>query len=196
MIERNLSLDYLKVFLSFCIVALHSGFLGGLSTLNGYLFVNGFFRIAVPIFFMINGYFLYKNINNKNYIKEVIKHIFFMYIIWMVLYFPLYYSSYNFGSIKGIISFVFMLFNGYAHLWYLVSMIVSIIFIYLIRNINENQKLVIAIVIYLLGCAIDYISFLYSSNSIFFKIISNNYFTRNFFLWLSLLCSLAITSPI
>lgn len=177
---RNISLDYLKLLFSFFIVALHSGFLGGLNNLCGYLFINGLFRIAVPTFFMINGYFLYRIIDNSQKVKKYLKHIFVMYIAWMILYLPLYYSAYELGSLKDILRFVIMLLNGYAHLWYLVGLLGAVIIIYITKNINQNKKLIFAILLYFLGSTIDYYSLIYTSNTVIYKIISNNYFTRNF----------------
>ena len=46
---RNLSLDYFKVFLAFCVVCLHGGFFYDINEVIGYLHVNGLFRIAVPL---------------------------------------------------------------------------------------------------------------------------------------------------
>lgn len=48
--NRNFSLDILKLFMAFMVVGLHAGFLGDFTSLGEYLSVNGIFRIAVPIF--------------------------------------------------------------------------------------------------------------------------------------------------
>lgn len=49
--KRNLTLDILKIILSFMIVGLHAGFLIETSKLGNYVFMQGISRIAVPIFF-------------------------------------------------------------------------------------------------------------------------------------------------
>lgn len=63
--ERNISVDILKLVLSFMVVGLHTNFLRDLSFPVGYVLKNGFFRMAVPLFFIINGYYFY-NIFTEN----------------------------------------------------------------------------------------------------------------------------------
>ena len=67
---RNLSLDYLKVFLAVCVVFLHGGWLYDINELVGYLHVNGLFRIAVPLFFIINGYYFYNISSLSSFIRS------------------------------------------------------------------------------------------------------------------------------
>ena len=54
--SRNIALDILKLSMAFMVVGLHAGFLGDFTSLGQYLTVNGLFRIAVPIFLIINGF--------------------------------------------------------------------------------------------------------------------------------------------
>ena len=48
--ERNLSIDILKVILAIAVVFLHTRIFYDLSTLLSHVFVQGIFRLAVPIF--------------------------------------------------------------------------------------------------------------------------------------------------
>lgn len=52
--ERNVALDLLKLTMAAMVVGLHAGFLNDFSSLGYYITVNGIFRIAVPVFFVIN----------------------------------------------------------------------------------------------------------------------------------------------
>jgi hypothetical protein len=45
--------------MAFMIVGLHAGFLGEYTKLGHYLTVNGVFRVAVPVFLIINGFYFY-----------------------------------------------------------------------------------------------------------------------------------------
>ena len=56
---RNSSIDMPKISMSFMIIGIYSGFLGDQSSLAEHLFVNGIFRTAVPIFFIINGFYFF-----------------------------------------------------------------------------------------------------------------------------------------
>lgn len=49
-LTRNISLDVLKLTMAFMVLGLHAGFLSDYSKSGEFLFVNGIFRIAVPIF--------------------------------------------------------------------------------------------------------------------------------------------------
>ena len=49
--ERNYSFDTLKCIMCFFVILIHSSFYGK-------MYINGIIDIAVPIFFMISGFFL------------------------------------------------------------------------------------------------------------------------------------------
>ena len=57
LMERNVSLDILKLSMAFMVVAAHARFLSEISPLGEYLTVNGLFRIILPVFLIINGFF-------------------------------------------------------------------------------------------------------------------------------------------
>ena len=67
---RNLSLDYMKVLLAFFIIFIHAGLFYDFDESLSYIFVNGVFRIAVPLFFIINGY--YFTVSNTNQLKKMV----------------------------------------------------------------------------------------------------------------------------
>lgn len=70
--DRNHTLNYLKTLASFCVVMLHCGFPSVIGKL-----IYGPSRFAVPLFFMISGYFVYSE-NKDKVIKRLpskIKHI-------------------------------------------------------------------------------------------------------------------------
>lgn len=61
MMQRNLSLDFLKIVLSFFVVGLHCSFLIDVNTDAYFATVRGIFRLAVPIFLIISGYYFLRN---------------------------------------------------------------------------------------------------------------------------------------
>ena len=63
--ERNLSIDILKVILAIAVVFLHTRIFYDLSTLLGHVFVQGIFRLAVPIFLVITGYYFFYQMERK-----------------------------------------------------------------------------------------------------------------------------------
>lgn len=99
-----------------------------------FLYGQWFFRFCVPFFFMVTGYFIgNKNIDKQ---KEYIKHIFYLYLLSMFIYFPLIIKSSN--NTKD---FLFVLIHGYSHLWYLISSIYGLILL-MIFNKYLSEKIV------------------------------------------------------
>lgn len=74
---RNISLDILKVFLAMLVVLIHCSFLSDYNHLFSYLIIQGISRIAVPVFFIINGYFFFEVIERDSYKLWFKKNIFF-----------------------------------------------------------------------------------------------------------------------
>ena len=58
--ERNQLADFARVFMAFIVVAIHVNIFYEHPALNK-ITVDGFFRIAVPFFLMINGYYFHEN---------------------------------------------------------------------------------------------------------------------------------------
>ena len=89
--KRNLTIDLLKVVLSFFVIALHALPSSGKTGLEGYLFyeIQNLARISVPIFFSFSGYFLRKNIYNKPLLVKYGKRILILFIVWQLIYYPL-----------------------------------------------------------------------------------------------------------
>lgn len=65
-LSRNPGVDILKLILCFMVVAIHTGV--GIASKNStqYVLINGIFRIAVPIFYLISGYYFYSQVTNRD----------------------------------------------------------------------------------------------------------------------------------
>jgi surface polysaccharide O-acyltransferase-like enzyme len=146
---RNISLDSLKIILAIFIVLLHCGFFREFSEKISYLTVQGLFRIAVPTFFIINGFFFENTLKNNN-IKNWIKRVLLLYLIWSIIYLPLW-TKFN------IISVIIYVFIGYHHLWYLKAMLLSGILLFYLRNLKTKFLLSIAVSTFFIGVVIQYI---------------------------------------
>ena len=91
---RNAYLDYLKVGLAVMVVALHAGIFQEQSAYLSYLFVNGCLRLAVPVFFVINGFFFFNVMNRNKSVFAWINRMLILYVVWMLIYSPFYYPKY------------------------------------------------------------------------------------------------------
>lgn len=153
-LSRNASLDVLKMTMALMVIGLHTEFLIDFSALSSYLTVNGIFRIAVPIFLIINGFYFYPIVINKSQLAWF-KRIAILYFLWMAAYsyFWFYIPEANIFSIAGfIISFII----GYWHLWYISGLIGAAALTFVLRKSNPILVLSLVIVTFLGGVAIQY----------------------------------------
>jgi|GEM_PF-6869805 len=158
-------LDILKFTLSLFVVLFHAT-LGVYSQLE-FIFFNGFFRVAVPLFFMMSGFMFYKMSDAKR--RKYTKSLMGTYMLYFVMYVPVGLAmhqgteaSYLSGS--GFINFFNLIINGTGyHLWFLPALLFSLIilnkslkrsnlsklivvsfFLFLIGNIESNYDLIIS----------------------------------------------------
>lgn len=153
------SIDLTKFLMSFLIIAIHTDPLITYNTNANYILVNIIARLAVPFFFITSGFFFSKYnewYSQKHYLKRILK----LYISWLLIYLPFdLYSLYENGnsSFKNIIIYMReCLFNNTPvawQLWYLPSLIVSLIFLcYLChKGISYKKIYIISIIFYLFG---------------------------------------------
>lgn len=136
------------------IVGLHSSFLKDFSQIGWYLTVNGLFRIAVPIFFIINGFFFYTALqsNPKPWFNRIIS----LYVFWMAFYSYFWFlpTDVNLHNISRI---VHVIFTGYYHLWFFPGIICAAVLVFLLRNFRPPLLFAIAIALFLIGLTIQYI---------------------------------------
>lgn len=147
---RNITLDLLKILLSIFVMLLHLKFLASFNMDLSYLLVNGIFRIAVPTFLIINGYYLYKTINSNEYFKNQ-KKLVVLYITWMCVY--SYFWIPNNSGIDILLNILF----GYHLLWYIPGLILASLVLRQCRNLRPEKLLLASLSLYLIGLVIQYI---------------------------------------
>lgn len=178
----NGGLDALKVALS-CMVAIgHSGLFGGSVTQLGYSINSGLFRITVPVFFLISGYYIYHSLQrNPGSIKIWARRAAMLYAFWMIVYLPFYVTADTFDGFKGLVTFIKYWVVGFFHLWYVISMIGGGILIYLLRNQSNRTLIFLTVVLYLTGATLQYIRAYYEIPiPLLQHINANDYVGRNF----------------
>ena len=160
------SVDLAKFLCAILVVSIHVAPFGmsddKLLRLFNYGIQNCFSRIAVPIFFVASGFFLYRNTSLENFsMKPTEVYIFKLirlYLIWTLIYSPfrikLVMESKQ-GIVHGIFSYCRdIVFTGsYTHLWYFPALIFSVVLIsYLLsRKIDIKRILAVALFFYVLG---------------------------------------------
>lgn len=156
--QRTVGLDFLKYLCSFLVIIIHSEM-----TTKADLFVLPITRIAVPIFFMITGYF-YTGSVERNRTGKQIKKIFGLIIFSNALYFvwDILKTLLKNGSVteylKSFLSWEkwvdFLVFNKPPHkgsLWYLTALLYVLIIMYFLKKmgLKSFRKLYILIPILL-----------------------------------------------
>ncbi len=171
--NRNITLDILKISLAIFVVLLHGFFLKDHNELLSHLTVNGIFRVAVPIFFIINGYF-FQQVLKKNNQKHWLKRSLILYILWMIIYAP-FWLKYD---LKKIILSIII---GYNHLWYINSMIICGLLLKVLHN--RIRLFTLSIILFSIGVAIQYIGNYHvfeNSYNLIDKLTNLTYIHRNF----------------
>lgn len=155
--QRTLSIDILKSICAFLVVCIHVPFPGVVGE-----YFTALTRIAVPIFFMITGYF-HSDIMKKCGEVKQIRKIFVLFLEANLLYFmwKLFLAVLNNNttsffkstfSINTGVKFLFLNespFNG--HLWYLGAILYVLLIISIADRLNCEKLLYILIPVLLLG---------------------------------------------
>lgn len=132
-----------------------------ISSFGNFFFYNCYSRMAVPIFFVASGFFLYKKTSLKDFslnpTKAYIIKIFKLYVIWTIIYFPREINSIvkdEKGIAHGVLIFIrtFIFEGSFYHLWYLPALIFSVALIsfLLSKRIKLIWILIIAGLLYAL----------------------------------------------
>lgn len=143
-LNRYAGLDVLKLICSFLVVYIHQPFPGEVGG-----FVMPLTRVAVPIFFMITGFF-YSQTREKGKEKSQIVKILKLLIVSHVLYFAFHIllniqslGDYLMRFTEGKLWFEFLCLNEspFQALWYLSALLYTLILVYLWEKKWDRKKL-------------------------------------------------------
>ncbi len=170
--KRNYwTLDVLKIILAIIVILRHCGqsFTGADPHLFYYIVTNTISPIAVPAFFIISGFLLFRKDINKKVIVTQIKRLMVLYLVWSIIYMPFQfikiYSEVGPSIIKIILKYLQMaIFDGtYYHLWFLPALMISICIVFFLNKYVHSTKisLVIVAILYITGLLTDTYTFLF-----------------------------------
>jgi len=180
--QRNLTLDAMKLVFATFVVAAHAGFGKQISFEVRYLLYNGLFRVAVPTFFVINGFFFYQNIIAGTGRFETWRNrLAWLYLIWALIFLPLYWPES--GKLHvALMELGSALIFGWLHLWYLVSTLGAGILIYkFLRNKSSAVMIALSAAIYALGLTLQYFgNYHFITNPVLYATLEDTAVYRNF----------------
>ncbi|WP_444626174.1 acyltransferase family protein [Flavobacterium columnare] len=182
---RNFNLEILKIILAFFVVAGHTlttGEIEGSKNLFFYV-VHGIARLAVPLFYIISGYYLGNRIYSFNKIKNKLISYLRLFLVWQSIYLiiEIYFYFQNAISLKKLIVDLFF---GMGHLWYLIAFIHALFFCFLLNRIDDHLKFFLAICIFITGYILQYLNtFDYINSNKFHEIYTTIGGSRNGFFY-------------
>ncbi|MCW3161205.1 acyltransferase family protein [Chryseobacterium oryctis] len=145
---RSLSVDILKIVLAFFVVFLHMHVLRDSYPFLSYVLVNGLFRIGVPVFLIISGYYFYY-INDFQKLKKWLVRIFILYAVWSVVYIPFW---------KEKDDYTLNILFGYHHLWYLIGTFFSGIILFALKKTSTRLLLLFILLLFCCGYIIQFLA--------------------------------------
>lgn len=139
--------DYIKFLLCFIVVAIHVDIFCPIQENSILSYLE---QIAVPIFFVITGFFFGNKRLEGHDILLYVKKYLSLYLLWALIYAPIaiiHYQSNNFPFFKCVLitvkNYLFCGENYLAwSLWYLHSLVLSFLVIYLFRKIHLHYILI------------------------------------------------------
>ena len=180
--KRNITLDYTKLFLSLLVIAIHNPIIRDFRFLSN-LIVNGLARIAVPCFFVINGLYLSKVLNNNLSFKKYIKKLLTFYLVWMLIYSPYYLFDFMDNMTISILLNATNILFGFWHLWYIIALIGGVFCLYYLvkKKYSNNKILLLAFILFMIGWVIQKVELFYPSvEGLIGSIIRSSFPSRNF----------------
>lgn len=177
--ERNIALDIFKLVLALMVIGLHSGFLSNVSLLAEFLTVNGVFRVAVPLFLLINGFYFYSVIESNQQVSWL-KRVLILYLTWMIFYSYFWLSGLDF-TLYGVGKLLHVIVFGYNHLWYISGLVGASLIVLLLKEGATKNVLILISLLYISGVIIQYLgNYNYFGNSTLNKISNYHWVHRNF----------------
>jgi len=171
---RSSAIDILKIILAILIVLLHTNIFHLESKYINFTLINGFFRIAVPIFLIITGYYFHR-ISSLFEIKTWCKRLGLLYIVWMTIYAPIWFKF-----IDNIPKLLTILFLGHHHLWYIIGTLYACIILYILRKKNTSFLITFATISYLISYVTQLLTIYYPEKIFLADQFYHLYMYRNF----------------
>lgn len=158
--------DMMKYIMAVAVIIIH---IGALWNITYPFFVTWFIRLAVPYFFIVSGYFIFKGATKSDDRKVFFRHrsyqLFRLFIIWLTIYSPIsiwYYVTNNYTFIDSLKSYIIsVVISGESYLAWPLWYIYSFAIFCFIFSLNNKKSFfyyigVIYILVYIIGYVYSY----------------------------------------
>lgn len=147
--KPNNGINLFKFLCSFLVIGIHTEPFASFGILDSLFGVVT--RIAVPYFFVCSSYFYFLKGSTTEKLKNYIKRIFVLYLLWSLVYFiyDIITAGFTMELLSDFLQHFFL--QGYKHFWYLHASIIAIVIIVLLDKLTKgNAKAVFGITFALL----------------------------------------------
>ncbi len=169
MATRSYSVDLIKGISILAVILVHThpfGLYDGSSRSDLEIVINQLCRFAVPLFFILSGYFFAQKMRTENdfsFIKKRIKSLITLFVMWSIFYLLISFDVVNlmaYGYVKVLYWKVYdlmthpidWLFTGSAtHLWFLPALASSLALVVFLQKFGERACLTGVGILYVIG---------------------------------------------
>ena len=145
--------DALKFFMALMIVAIHTKAFHDVDIIRQ--ITQPFLNSAVPIFFILSSYFLFRKMDSKGYSWTIywpfLKRLFILYAFWFIATLPLTvyekwsYIDYGFPYILWYVIKDFLFSYTFAGSWFLTALIVGTLIVFILKKCLKATSLILLI---------------------------------------------------
>lgn len=152
MASRNGTLDILKVAMALMVVGIHVNPLKPLGRAAVIATGDGLFRIAVPAFLVLNGYF-FLSAAQQGRAGAYVRRVLVLYGLWMLVYTPIWLPEFAQQTPGETLTEVAI---GYWHFWYLTSLALAAALAAPMRDWPAGRILAVAGGCFAIGVVLTY----------------------------------------
>ena len=159
--------DALKFFMALMIVAIHTKAFHDVNIIQQ--LTQPFLNSAVPVFFILSSYFLFRKMDSKGYTWKIywpfLKRLFILYFFWFIATLPLTlhdkwsYIKYGFPKICMYVIKDFLFSYTFAGSWFLSALIVGTLIVFVLKRYLKATCLILLILALLTFLYVKLISF-------------------------------------
>lgn len=174
------AIDIMKFVFALCIIGLHASFLYNYEI--GYYAHTIFFRLGVPFFFIVSGFFFANGVKEerKESFFKFIKKMIPIYLVFSIFYMIIVLARSNDFSFQGIIFQLWYIITGrsLSVMWFVGSLILAALIVFHLDSKTKLKKaLIVGLLLYLIGLLFNTYAFLLSGTDLEFI---NSFFVSNF----------------
>ncbi|WEK54493.1 MAG: serine racemase VanT catalytic subunit [Candidatus Cohnella colombiensis] len=151
--------DYFRMVAALLVIAIHTGPLTSYSATADFLLTGIVARLAVPFFFIVSGYFLFRNLSGDHtrdwsVVFRFVRRTGWLYLVSILIYVPLnVYAGYFTEKLTVAELVQDLVFDGtFYHLWYLPALMLGVLITYWLKRwCSIKWVLGITVFLYLVG---------------------------------------------